>query len=462
MPIQAACPHCQAKHTLDDALVGKKIHCPQCMLRFRVDAAGPQPAPPQPAPPQPAPPQPAPPVARPVARPLTPPVARPVPAPSLPANKRLRIVVGSCLGVLVLAAVGVGIGAYVIVRLMPTELERNVSNLRSDDPAAREKALEWFAEAPVTDDDRAHVTAALEPMVTAEELDRGLNPDLLLRTYLRWANQDNAPVLIDLLRKPSRAAKTHRNAAAIMEALGKTKDPRAVDVLVEQLSNPSQREDAATALRLLGTGAEPAVLERVFDDDPATADRARQLLADYGVRPGKVAAAALSRLKSNQPEVRRGVLAWFVNTAPDDDAQKVEPAKALAKLLDDPSSPVHAQVLRALRLWSTKDCLPQLLEFAQREAPSRDRPPHADDAVLIDLLAQYPIPAVADAIALRLKDRAQRSKAAQALLSPRLGPVAVKAVLPYLNHPDPEVHKEARSLLSASETAGRAASSGRS
>jgi hypothetical protein len=75
-----------------------------------------------------------------------------------------------------------------------------------------------------------------------------------------------------------------------------------------------------------------------------------------------------------------------------------------------------------------------VVAFAQRQsrvAPGSEAA--ANNGLLLDVLAQFPEAAAAEAIAPLLRDPGLRAKAVQALL--KLGPVSVEAVLPYLNHP---------------------------
>jgi HEAT repeat protein len=224
-----------------------------------------------------------------------------------------------------------------------------------------------------------------------------------------------------------------------MQALGKLQDPRGADVLAEKLADPALRVQAVHALRLMGPGAEGAVLEHVFDDDADTRLRANQLLAEYGTRPKAIADEALGRLKSNRPDAQRTAAVWFAENPPDDERQQAEVARALTGLLDDLSPKVNSLALRALNLWATRDCLPQLVAFARRNEKAGACPPE-----LIDVLARFPDETAAEAVALHLKTTSTRGRAVKALL--KLGPVATKAVLAYLDYPDAAVQKEARGL----------------
>jgi HEAT repeat protein len=98
-----------------------------------------------------------------------------------------------------------------------------------------------------------------------------------------------------------------------------------------------------------------------------------------------------------------------------------------------------------LKLWATRDSLAPLLAFAQRQAKATPSPEvAANDGLLLDVLARFPDASAAEVIVPLLRDPVQRGKAVQVLL--KFGPVAAGAVLPYLNHPDPDVRKEARRL----------------
>jgi HEAT repeat protein len=224
-----------------------------------------------------------------------------------------------------------------------------------------------------------------------------------------------------------------------MQALGKLQDPRAADVLAEKLADPALRGKAVDALRLMGPRAKRAVLDYAFDESPDTRLRASELLAEYGVKPGAIAGEALGRLKSNSPGPQRSAAAWFAENAPEGQAQQAEVARGLAELLADLSPKVDALALRGLKLWATRDCLPQVVAFARRQEKGG-----ACTAELLDVLARFPDGSAAEAIARRLKDPANRARAVQALA--KLGPSATGAVLGYINHPDADVRKEARGL----------------
>jgi predicted Zn finger-like uncharacterized protein len=405
MPLKATCPHCKTAYTLDDRVAGKKARCRRCKKSFVVSLgpeAGKGPSAPGP----------------------------------VPGKNRFRLVLGMSIaaGLLVIAGV-----ILVVILLIPSNVDQKLADLKTGDVQTRQQALLWLAQADPDDAHRGGVTAALEPLLFEGDITGALNPDVLLRTYLHWAGPDNVPALMRLVENPTLPSWNPSKTGLVMDALGRLKDERAMDVLAEKLPDPVLGKRAASALQLLGPRGEKAVLDYLFDKDPATRQRAGQLLADYGTRPKTIAAEALDRLTVNQAEVQCSAAAWFAENPPDAGMPRDEAAKRLADLLGDLSPKVNAEALRALKLWATKDSLPSLVDYARRQEKAG-----SDNPVLIDVLAQFRDETAAEAIAGQLKKKPQRARAVQALI--KLGPVATKAVLGYLNYPDPAVQKEVRSL----------------
>jgi HEAT repeat protein len=405
--IRFACRHCGHKLKAEPDQAGKRCKCTGCGEALTVpdspDAGAPPPS-----------------------RPAEPVKRKPA------ARRALWMRLGAGL----LAAAVVLLVGYL---LLPGELDRRLNDLKGGSAEARQQAVVWLAQADLQDGRRAQVTAALEPLLFQGDVHKDLDPDVLLRAYLHWAAPDNVPAMLRMVQNPTLPSWNATKTGWVMEALGRLQDPRASEALAEKLPDPNLHDQAVNSLKLLGPRAEGAVLEYQFDGDPETRLRAGRLLADYGTSPRAIAAEARRRLRSNNPDDRRGAAAWYAENPPADAAQKDEAAPLLARLLDDPSPKVNALALQALRLWATRDCLPQLTAYARRAPKDAD-----GAAALIDVLSQFPDAAAAEALALRLKAPSLRGHAGQALA--KLGPAAVKAVLPYLNDPDEAVHKEARRL----------------
>ncbi len=357
-------------------------------------------------------------------------------------KKWVRRATGAGIAAAVLAG---GIVLAVVLYGRNHVVEQKLQDLGGDVPAARSAALLWLAEADTQTPRRAQVTATLEPLVFEGDVRETLDPDLVLRAYLHWANQDNVPSLIRMVEKQTIPAWNSHKTELVMDTLGRLQDPRAADVLARKLHDPQLHDQAVDSLKLLGPCAENAVLDCLFADDQATQQRAGELLATYGTKPSVVIAEARRRLQSNDPEDRRSAAAWFATNAPEDEDDKNEIGRSLAAMLGDLSPELNGLALQGLKLWATKDCLPQVVEFAGRQQKAGNgKTAAANNAILIDVLAQFPEETAAEAIALQLKDPEQRGKAAQALL--KFGPVAAGSVLQYLDHPDEGVRKEARNL----------------
>jgi HEAT repeat protein len=338
---------------------------------------------------------------------------------------------------------GMVLSGVLLVRVHLIDLK--VSDLKSDAPETRAKALLWLAEADPQDAHRTQVTAALEPVLFEGDARLNLDLDLVLRAYLHWANRDNVPTLIRMVENAKLPSWSARKTGLVMETLGKLQDKRAAGALARKLTDPLLRDPARDALTLLGPSAENAVLDYLFAGDAEARHSADELLAGYGTNAGKVITAARSRLESKDPEEQRAAAAWFTDNPPDADAGSGGVDMSLAGLLADLSPQTNGPALQALKVWATSDCLPQVLAFARRlETAGDSKEVTVNKSILIDVLARFPDAKAADAIALQLKDPSQRGKAAQALV--KLGPVASAAVVRYLNDSDASVRMEAASL----------------
>ena len=240
MALQASCPYCQTQHHLDDRCAGKTIHCKQCRQGFSVGGG--------------------------------------------PANQgqKWRLIFGLSIagGLLLIASM-----ILVVFLLIPRDVDQKLKDLQAADRQTREQAVVWLAQADPQDSDRVHVTGTLEPLLFEGDVHRALDPDLLVRAYLPWADKDNVPAMIRMVENPTLPAWGPRQTGLVIDALGKLGDARAMDVIAGRLADPLLHDQAVNALKVMGPQAEKAVLAYLFDQDPDTRSRASQLLADYGTRP---------------------------------------------------------------------------------------------------------------------------------------------------------------------------------
>lgn len=429
--IRFSCPQC-GKHLKAPAdYAGKAVKCTRCGLS-------------QPAPG-------AVPAATPTAEttaPITP--QGPAPASAIPvatavkARPRAKALSGSFtgwplfagIGVVAVLVVGVGLLVYF---LLSSEVDRKLADLKSSDPNVSQPALEWLSEATPNDARRAKVTAAIEDLLRRGDVHNNLDPDLLLNVYLNWANQDNVPAMIGLVQTPPRFAWGERKTGQVMDALGKLQDERAAGALADELPDRKLHDQAVSSLIALGPKGEPAVLDYLFHPDDDVRERANQVLRAYGTSGTAIVSTALKRLLSPDAAAQQSAIVWFVDNSPSDESSKFIAGPQLAKLLDQLKPEVCHQALRALKQWATPDCLPQLQTYARREQKNPD-----GNRQLIEVLSQFKDERAADALAMQLSNPHSRPEAVKALAN--LGPVASKAVLRYINHPDEGVEKDARSL----------------
>ena len=335
---------------------------------------------------------------------------------------------------LAILAVGLVIAAAVLAYVLftSTGFDQALLDLRTSDPARSNAALEMASsEQNLQDAQRSKVTAALEKLILDGDVHKNLDPDLVLRVYLQWANQENVPAMIRMVQNPTMPNWSNPKSALVMAALAKLGDERAYPALAEKLADPNLHDQALNALRVAGpnsrkSGARLRILRR---QPGRRALRAQKLLDEFGASPKMIADEAFALLQSPQADLRRGAIGWFLENAPTDGAQKAEGAKLLGKLLVDQSPKVSNKVLHALKTWATKDCLPDLVEYARRDQKTAGGNPE-----LLEVLAHFPDPSAAEAMAFQLTNNNTRSKAAQAFL--KLGPVADNAVLQYINDPD--------------------------
>jgi hypothetical protein len=338
------------------------------------------------------------------------------------------------------ALVVVGAVTAAILWMSPSQLDRTLADLKSGDSKKSTAALKWLDETDPVDAQRPKVTAALEALVVDGDVHKNLDPKIVLHAYLLWANKDNVPAMIRMVQTPTMHHWNHEKTAQVMMVLAKLGDERAFPALAEKLSDPALHDQAVNALRIVGSKSKSVVIDFAFDPDPNTRARANTLLAEFKVPPQAIAVEAMMRLNAPQADARASAVGWFIENGPSDDRHKSEGAKLLGKLLVDQPDDVCSKVLLALKTWATKDCLPNLAEYARREQKSVAGSPE-----LIDILAHFPDPIAADAIALQLPNANTRAKAAKALLT-LPPPTADKAVLHYINYPDLAVQKEARDL----------------
>lgn len=473
MPIQTLCPNCRTSFSMPDAVAGKKVSCRKCNKPFvAVAVASIEPATEaghlkkvldelaRPAAaarlPEPIPLEPEVPVVR--ATPLGPTVRATPVAAAVPVARRksqrsptlfIGLIVGGVVGLIGLVVVGV-VAAYFIFRAPtasgsddsssttsdgPGEVGREVADLKGTS-AGRIKAASALAQTPLDKTRQAEVARSLDPLLNDHDAQVRLAGVKALQV---WATRDNVPGLIQVLRTDDIVStEAHRLA---LEILGRLKDDRAAGPVAARLPNIFERGYASRALVEIGPSAEKAVLAYAFHPDFATRQEARQVLRKYGTSDEVLVGQALEDLGASDRTRRKEAAEWLAGTRPKKSPRHREVAKVLEGFLTETDNSTRLAGLKALARWATPESVPVLVAVVERDDPAAN----ASRATVIETLGQIKDPRGAAAIAGRLPNFFDRGVATQALR--RMGPVAEKAVVPYLFHKDSQVRDEAQRLI---------------
>jgi predicted Zn finger-like uncharacterized protein len=117
-----------------------------------------------------------------------------------------------------------------------------------------------------------------EVMKALRELPRNFTGDLG-EAVANWAGTEDVPMLVEILVKRHREDFGHK---PIIRALARLKDDRALDVLVDCLTEFFDREDAAGALKAFGAAAEKAVVKQLHHHDGQVQKLVCSILATIG------------------------------------------------------------------------------------------------------------------------------------------------------------------------------------
>lgn len=129
---------------------------------------------------------------------------------------------------------------------------RALHHLKSTNQLKRAEAVRKLKET-LPDERRAEVVKALEPLLNDANF---FTRQDVIEALGVWGNKDAVPLLLNAMRE-----KETRDTA--MKALGRLKDERAVEPIVERLDDFFDNHEAAEALKQMGPMAEQAVLARL-------------------------------------------------------------------------------------------------------------------------------------------------------------------------------------------------------
>jgi hypothetical protein len=170
-------------------------------------------------------------------------------------------------------------------------LTRLLYGLKSSNQLTRKTALRRLSSMAPVEDRRDEVQEALRPLLDSSDI---FLVEEAMRTMVTWRTNETIDSLI-LLTTDSR----QMIRVKAIEALGRTRDPRAAGAIAACL-----REDnfaCEAALRQIGEGAEPAVLPLLESADSILRHRACAVLAKIGGQ------ATLDYMKKARPDPDFGV-----------------------------------------------------------------------------------------------------------------------------------------------------------
>jgi len=337
----------------------------------------------------------------------------------------------------------------------PDFYKQNLADLTCWDPDRQAEAVERLVEAEPTQL-RREIAKALEGMLTSDDI--FLRRDVV-KAFAIWAGEENVPRLIGLLGDKDRSV-----TETAMETLGRLKDPRAIEPLAGMLGDPFGK--AVKSLIGIGPAVEQAMLKKLDDPDDDVCANACKVLAAVGSEEcipklieianrdsfsasdeAEKAVKALARASSDPigaallelqlgSGTRTKAAQKLAKMEPDENRRQ-EVAGALLGLLGTDDSRAQTAVLEALVVWHTPEVIPEVVKIAQGESLG-------GQTKAFNILARIKTPASIRALAGMLGGETDLWVGKELVA---LGPLAEDAVLPLLDHANPDVCSEACDVL---------------
>jgi RNA polymerase sigma factor (sigma-70 family) len=153
-----------------------------------------------------------------------------------------------------------------------------MGGLKDSNLFSRRKALEWFAAADADHPRRAEAAREMGRLLK----DGGpFDKQDAAKALASWATRKETPILMDTLKEERLAIGVK---PAIMRALGRLKDDRAIPVLAEMLADPFENKEAVTALIAIGPAAEDEVLRSLEHEQFMARVAACKVLSEIGTQ----------------------------------------------------------------------------------------------------------------------------------------------------------------------------------
>ena len=127
------------------------------------------------------------------------------------------------------------------------------------------EAYRWLAEADLDNPARDAIARQLESMLAKQQLARPAHSPFF-EAYFRWATTDNVPTIAAIVAHRDFGTNQQLRPLLAVEALGRLKDPRAVDALLICAAWKAREGDAAKkALQAIGPAGHSALIKHTND-----------------------------------------------------------------------------------------------------------------------------------------------------------------------------------------------------
>ncbi|HZZ81907.1 MAG TPA: hypothetical protein VFE62_25635 [Gemmataceae bacterium] len=252
----------------------------------------------------------------------------------------------------------------------PTKIDRVIQLLKGP-KNERGSAYKWLRNANPEVPRRSEVAVLLDPIVPEEQANPFAFAGDFFPAYFKWATKDNVASLKRMAENTAFNPSDNGRRQEAMLALGRLKEPSAVDNIVSKLDNAFDGDAANRALTAMGTVAEPAVLKLYNHPNGGARDRARNLLKAYGTPPDKILTQCIADLGSDDGNRRGGAVQYLAN-ATVDQKRRPEVAKALNKSIANVNFFFEKDFAKLIETWGTSENVPPLIQRLERPQGDRD------------------------------------------------------------------------------------------
>jgi hypothetical protein len=237
--------------------------------------------------------------------------------------------------------------------------------LNPNDPAEAAKALamlpkggedfkdacRWLRQADVNNPSRDEIARQLDKLVEAQKQAQFRHADFF-EAYFRWATKDNVDSLIKMVEDTRFGGDPMNHRHRAMETLGKLKEPRAAELILQRIADVHDRHAATKGLELMGDAAQPTLAKHMNDANRDLRRTARELLQRQNALRDALITQTIADLNDADLKVREAAVEWLAQ-GPVDEQRRKDVARALDPLITAES--LKDQLLKAVDIWGTED-----------------------------------------------------------------------------------------------------------